>query len=280
MTYIDLYTSALDWLTLTSFETEFYKYWEKRLKSHGELKEKMIPRYQGWAIDLDRGTGTVYTGMQNGTEHYMLHLTGPAAEDEKDPAFSFVRQRIATCKRIDLQVTVPMPQTWRQFDLLVRLEGRGLTPEYRQSKDKNGCYQTVYVGARTSDRFTRVYVKPSSETMLLRLETEYKDDRARSMAKRLADGDATPSRYLLHELQKTMADDALSLLFEPSLSGAIPLTEKLKVLSTADKTEKWLTQQVYPAFQRHINDHNASGRALAAFYAACKEAMKIDEESN
>lgn len=271
MTYIDLHTAAIDWITLTSFEEEFHKYWQKFVGK--DARETKIPRYTGWEKDLERGTAVSYAGIQEGREHYMVHLTGPAGDDNRDKAFSQVRQRFAECTRIDLQVTVPMPKTWSQFALLQRLNERGKLTGWRESRDRNGRFQTVYIGARTSDRITRVYMKKADEAMLLRFETEYKKPRSNAVARSLADGKATVSQYLMYELQSTVGDEGLRVVFEPSLSGARPLTEKIRVLSSVDKTEKWLLDQVYPSFQRHINDHDASGRVLAAFYASIKEAM-------
>lgn len=273
-----LYSALLDWLTVTSFEDEFFKYWEKRLDglvSEGDTKESRVLQYDGYMYALPGGTAFLGTAIQKGIYHYMLRLSGYAAEENKEPVYSQARQGYAKATRVDLQVTVEKPGKWSQWDLLGRLKDAGRTTGWVESKSFGDAYETVYVGSRKSERFTRIYVKKSGKTMLLRYETEYKGRRARAVLKALARTE-TPARFLRHELRKTTRDSMLIELYEPSLSGARPLNIKLAVESSVEKTEGWLIGQVLPAFTRHINDHAASGRALAAFYAACRDAIDVD----
>jgi len=273
-----LYSALLDWLTVTSFEDEFFKYWEKRLNkrvSEIDVKESKVLQYDGYMHALPGGTAFLGTAVQKGTFHYMLRLSGYAAEEHKEPVYSQVRQGYAKATRVDLQVTVEKPGKWSQWDLLCRLKDAGRTTGWVESKSFGDAYETVYVGSRKSERFTRIYVKKSGKTMLLRYETEYKGRRARAVLKALARTE-TPARFLRHELHKTTRDTKLAELYESCLAGAKPLNIKLSVESSVEKTEGWLIGQVLPAFTRHINDHAASGRALAAFYAACRDAIDVD----
>src|SRR3990172_9928839 len=125
MTYIDLYQSAIDWFTITSFEQEFYNYWDNRLAPAEEEREVKRQQYIGTTYKLDRGTAYLGVAFQKGIQHYMLRLTGGSAEDCKDAVYAQLRQRFVECTRIDLQVTVPMPKTWNQFELLQRMNAKG-----------------------------------------------------------------------------------------------------------------------------------------------------------
>lgn len=273
-----LHTPLIDWFTITSFEDSFHDFWLQKFREvagQDAGEERKVLQYAGHVFDIVGGTGFIGTAIQKGVVHHMLRLSGYAAEEYKDYVLSQQRQGFITCTRVDVQVTVPMPAEWSQWDLLVRLREKGRITGWVESKSFGTGFQTVYVGARASERFTRVYVKKTGETLLLRYETEYKGRRARAVLKSLStDGGA--GRFLAHELQTTTADDALSLVFEPALAGVAPLNIRLKVDTDNEKTAGWLLQQVLPAFTRHINDHSSNGRVLAAFYAACKEAIDQD----
>lgn len=273
--FIDLYAGLFDWLTLTSYEPLFYRHWLPYLMQQDDRpEESKVMQYQGHVHSIPGGTAFLGAAIQKGADHYMLRLSGHAAELNKDWALSQHRQGYIRCTRCDLQITVPMPSDWSQWALLTRLKEKGRTTGWIESSVRGRGSQTVYVGSRTSDRFIRVYVKPAGKSDLLRLEVEYKGDRSNTVIREIARGKGTVTQFLLHELQTTLRDDALSLLYEPSLSGAKPLNVRLKVATSLEKQERWLLSQVLPAFTRHVNDHSSNGRVLAAFYAACKDAIE------
>lgn len=269
MAFLILYTTCFDWITATSFDDNFHAFWWEKLKDNDEKTEAKVMQYHGYHFPLENGSAFLGTADQHGRSHYMLRLSGYEAEQNKLPILLQFRQGFVKITRVDFQVTIPKPADWSQWDLHVRLKERGRLTNWIESKIYGKGFQTVYVGSRSSNRFARIYLKESGEgDILLRFEMEYKGQRANAIVKRLAHDGELPDEYLRHELQTTFKDEPLSLLFEPCLSGIRPANVRLKVASSAEKREKWLLGQVLPAFTKHINSHEASGRVLEEFKKA------------
>lgn len=269
-----LHTALIDWITATSYDDDFFSFWEMELlETCKSWDDKKVMQYTGRHFEVDGGTAFLGVAEQKGMFHYMLRLSGYAAEDMKGFVWSSMRNCMVKITRIDLQVTRPIDNTWSQWDLLVRMKEKGRMTGWVESGKRSQSYETVYIGARSSERFTRVYVKMNGETRLLRLEVEYKGQRSNAIARALCHGKTTAEGYLTHELQTTYDDEPLRLLFEPALNDARPMNEKIKVVTTTEKTEAWLLTQVLPSFTRHINDHDASGRVERAFMSALIDAI-------
>lgn len=267
MAYILLYQTGIDYFTATSFETEFYRFWLQKLTMIATAtKPKKIMQYDGRKFIIKGGEGFIGTGTQKGMENHMLRLEGTIADENKERLYAQHRQGFVNVSRIDIQITVPHPSGWEQFKLLADMHEKGRIVGWRESVDRsNGGSQTVYVGARESNRFVRVYVKHThGDEKLLRLEVEYKKRRANAVTKMLRDGEL-PDGFLRHELQTTLKHEGLNNLFSDHLYGENPANVRLKINSSLEKTEKWLINQVLPSFKRAINDHDASGHVLDVF---------------
>ena len=275
MGMLTLHTPLIDWLTLTSRDDEFFSYWENKLgELSTEIKQKKVMQYEGNGYALENGSGFLGTAIQRGFIHYMLRLSGEISDELRLFAYSQQRQGFVKCTRIDLQVTVPMPKTWSQWQLLVDMKENGRTVGWIESKSKNGNFQTVYVGGRSSQRFARVYVKKTyGNANMLRMEMEYKADRANAIFRSLAKGEIA-GRYLQHEIQTTFRHKGLSQLFSPCLNGVRPLTERIKIETSSEKTERWLLQDVLPTFTKAINNHESDGRLLDAYLDAINDAIE------
>lgn len=281
---LEINTTLADWITATSWEEQFSAYWQKRLEKKAEEKEGRASRnlqYEGRKWNLEGGTGFLGVAIINGRTHWMLRLSGPAANENIESVLSQVRQGFVTVTRLDLQITVLKPKDWSQWELLKRLKSAGRTTGWVESRTRGEAYETVYVGSRGSNRFARIYTKKAvcgrkekELTMLLRTEIEYKGRRAHAIAKSLSKtGMKDAKSFMAYELQNTLSDDKLRKLFEPHLFAVAPKTIRLALETTADKTEAWLLKQVLPSFSRHINDHMASGRALDGFMGAINDAL-------
>lgn len=265
--------SLVDWVTLTSFEPEFFRYWYGRFRGNGKDKgDKKILQYEGNLFDLEGGTGFIGRAIQNGRENFMLRLSGYAAEDNKNPCIIQKQSGIARCTRIDLQITTEVTDKWSQFDLLKRLKSSGKMTGYIESKVKGLGYETVYIGSRQSERFLRVYIKQGENPRLLRFEVEYKGNRSDAVLRGMGDGQLA-GNYLMHEVQSTVRDKGITMIFEPLLSGSRGYSPRLLAHNSLEKQENWLISQVLPSFTRHINDHNSSGRVELAFMSALRDAI-------
>ncbi len=272
---LSLHTPLADYLTLTSFDDDLHG-WVKGVIGETEGVPEKRHLYEGEAYDVY--DGTIFTGsaFQDGRAHYIMQASGESAARILPACTNIVKNGLATCTRIDLQVTIPYPRTWSQWDFLNDMHTKGRIVQWRESRDRDGRAQTVYIGNRQSERFTRLYMKTAhGGAKLLRLEVEYKGNRAKAMMRSIAAG-RTCGEYLAHELQTTFDHDRLSALFSPSLDGVKPHTERVRLTSSTQKTEKWLVTQVLPAFQKAINAHDADRRIMQLFIDAINE--RLDNE--
>ena len=277
---IPLSVTQCDYLTLTSREERFIEFWHRQAQEHArfagtELKTKNVMQYQGVLAKTPSGTIFAGSGYQSHSLHHLVRVSGELANMLLKYAASQFRQGYVNCKRIDLQVTIEEPDKWSQWHFFNRIKKAGrLTPGWVESKaGRIGNAETVYVGSRNSQRMTRVYVKGSSEgTRLLRLETEYKGQRANFVMRGVCDGEVLGG-YLAYELMEVIRDNKLRRVFEPHIEFGNPVGKMAHVETPMEKTEQWLIKQVLPSFIRHINDHSNSGMVLDLYSQAITEAV-------
>lgn len=267
-TYIDLHHAAIDYLTLTCWESETWRHWNHYAEIHKPIKklDSKIPMYVGNLFYFHSGSAFIGQGEQKGQPHYVIKISGNLADEWRAEAFA---QRLAyqvECTRLDLQVTIPEPPGWSQIALMNRVHKSGKVPGWAASKDRNGGkLETVYIGSWHSDRLSTVYVKlTAGNERLLRLETRYKKDRANALLPQLAKGEL-PDNFLAHELQNVIKDSKLRIAFEPSLTIGSPMAAKVKLKQKEDKTAEWLVEKVLPTFARIVLDHDHDGTVYAAF---------------
>jgi len=153
---------GVDYLTLTSREEDSrielydigcdYLEHEYRL---GNLRKPMSPHgYEGTKC------GAVFVGNRQG--QIMLRISGPRADD----VMELLRGIDVNCTRIDLQVTLKLPQYDGQYGHRKQQEALQFRHSHRL-KNKghishilgNGNGDTTYIGSRTSPRFGRIYDK-------------------------------------------------------------------------------------------------------------------------
>jgi len=274
--YIDLYKAGLDWLTLTSFEVDVWRHWARKSESERPLhtKDLAIRNYSGKMSWFNNGSCFVGQGEQRGQAHYLIDVSGNLAEEWRGDAYSQRRAYLVSCRRADLQVTIPEPEGWNQIALLNRFDKRGRITGWATSRDaKAGALQTVYIGSWHSDRIATVYVKlTAGNERLLRFEVRYKRDRANALLPKLAAGELADN-FLAYELQSTLADRKLRLVFEPALTIGAPAAARVKLKQKEDKTADWLIDKILPTFVRIIADHDHNGQVLNAYAEAIDKIM-------
>jgi hypothetical protein len=114
------------------------------------------------------------TGNQGRKIHHLCHISGDTAEQWAKYLKLAVPGDSVYCTRIDVQTTIVCPKNYDSLEF------------YEQSKRvarsivKNPETSTVYIGARSSDLFMRLYEKIINETMYLRLEFELKGSYSRN----------------------------------------------------------------------------------------------------
>lgn len=278
--YLSLDAPQIDFWTLTSFDPLLTGLADQILLGqqgeHGRpsVDDARVEQYRGAKYSFPSGTIFVGEGIQEDMPHYLTRITGELAHEERHRIYNAVKSGYARVTRLDLQITTPEPRGWSQWALLERIHKQGRIKQWRESKDIEGRAETVYIGNRQSERFTRVYIKMTDGgERLLRLEVEYKGKRARAMGRSLAAG-RTAAGYLKHELLNTLRDKPLAELFSPLLGQVSAHTERIQVESSLGKTEKWLLKQVLPAFSRVINDPQSSGHVAAMFLEVIEAAQR------
>lgn len=265
----------VDWFTVTAWEdgvTNSWAWWHKVALDHGLQKEDEgvgVMQYEGnyWT----GGDGSLFlgTGIQKNQVHNMLRASGPLSHAMFDRASATpVRHGWARCTRLDIQITLPQPSHWDQWEMFWRLKRAGHNCWPMPSKSGKGGRElvTVYVGSRSSSRMTRIYQKEGGKNsdLFLRFETEFKGHRAHQMCKTIADARVEMGNYLLHEVQQ-MNDDGLNRLFAASLSNYNPNSVKVRKVKASDATENWLMTKCLPSLDKWINAHENDDEVFMAF---------------
>lgn len=263
MSMLTLNEIRLDYITLTSFDSEFYNRAESLCNTVSEeWKHASRMQYNGKLRQGEHGTCFCGSGVQKGINHYILQIDGELCHNMRFHLFSLYPAYRVRCTRMDAQITIREPRGWSQWELLSRMKdryGEGMVG-YPRPDVKNGqLMQTVYLGRRKgSDRFMRVYVKLSDEgDRLLRLEVEIKRNRSVSMYKELClnqwDGDF--KRVVHPELMlQAQKDRGLEAAFSQYIEGN---HKPVKVKTKESETANWIIDVCLPSISRHLHSHSA-----------------------
>lgn len=254
-----------DWLTLTTFEKRVADGWRHLMGYDGEPQKRL--QYEGFT-NRNHFAGVA---VQNGKAHYLFQSSG----EEANAASMFLHNNFGpydqTVTRCDLQVTIPRPTDYdsrKLYDHIAAWDapGRPRQPSIIQSGD--GC-DTIYVGHRSSDRFTRIYVKALDDGLYaLRFEVEYKADHAHRVyndCRKVANKKA----ILLHEVESLPDAENCALRHFLRVLGDTVHAPKVERVTGQNATIEWLRKQVAPTIERLCNDHevgHATKKLLQYWY--------------
>ncbi len=191
----------------------------------GKMKPGRWLQYKGWKTE----SLFVGAGEQDGKRHLIISCSGMAANDL---ALFVMNWKHLYCTRLDVQRTVENPK----YSSLRRVRKATKTKNTTliQSRDND----TLYIGSRTSDCFTRLYEKLLDD-MYLRLEFELKGKRAKAAWLAMQHG-KTPSTVFVHYLNKSKLPSTVKQwYFEPSDKSEEDYEEAV-VLYSAKKKLRWL----------------------------------------
>lgn len=262
-------TPALDWLTLTTYLGELAAMAADAIKNHNKKLEGKAGIWRNYSGTWYGKHAFVGGRLEPcGTRfHHVVLLSGKWAEDlykQMPPGMK--------CTRIDVQLTVSGNNTTLRelFNDLDRefLAGnvrRGIS--YIESRRKG----TVYLGSRTSERFTRIYAKFDYQyNSFVRYEVEIKSDLANvvwgnveqygslvaSANWLLRDTDIMPGTIL----GKYSYLASVVRICEDIVSGReIPKPQRVY---SESRTLNWFTSQVDSALKKMANDHEIDNRVL------------------
>jgi hypothetical protein len=250
----------IDWITFTSWKAEDFLNWRDWQKNQaGEVKDGKIQMYSGYWV----GSAFVGQGLQNNKNHYIARVSGELSSD----IFHDLYSSEVKATRIDVQITKKIPENYsaRKFVDSLRSGDWGNNKRDLQLIENSDGLDTVYIGSRKSERFARMYVKPSSEGNFLRFEVEYKGDWANTIAKAyLVDYRVLSS--LLFDFINTLPLD-----LEGVLQGFLDLISDVRSgvviprrVVPDENTYSWLIDQVGPVIWKYLNDPDR-GADLANF---------------
>lgn len=237
---------GVDYYTGTTFTPSDWRNWVKQFQ--GTVEESPKPRniggYKGYQLP-----GVFYgQGSQGELAHYILTLSGAMA----DNLFPSTSTNFTT-KRLDLQVTIDLPEWYKHRALVHSLrngqwKGRRLTVGLRED-GKGGS--TVYIGSMASDKLIRVYVKSKS---YLRYEIQYRREYAESAAEHVREG----GRMAIGEI---LGEQSLKFPRHPVWDDFRAVLGQGRVVAsyTANPEKanrmKWLAS-LLNTIQRMANDHD------------------------
>ena len=156
----------IDYLRLGTWEAGDYSKIAVKINEHFITRPGHWLQYHGRRAE--DGSAFHGTGSQGSKIHHICHISGGAAEEWAHHLKLAVPGDTTYCTRIDVQTTILCP---KEYDSLAFYEQ---SKRVARSIVMNPETSTVYIGARNSDLFMRMYEINFLETMYLRLEFELK----------------------------------------------------------------------------------------------------------
>lgn len=261
----------LDWLTVTSYDEGVGRdWWEWVWSLPGDGDHKKIMQYEGMVKSVLGGSVFAGAGEIKKREHYMVYVSGAAADREFERFRGVLSSGRARASRVDIQITINEPDDWSQLAYMEAAEEVGLKPTNRRSSNLagDGELMTVYTGSRESGRFDRCYEKESvGGFRFLRFETQYGRKYANELGAALARGEATAGAALAGQLARRGKLECLDV-FRRLLDGDTynPVYAREK----GDR-EKWLLNTVIPAITSYCNQHDANAGIIEMIRRATGE---------
>lgn len=269
---IFLEVGLADWLNLTTFsehDLHFFQQYFDDVSALFELdpQETTIRGYQGLIL-LPSDGGSIFFGVgrQNGLPHALLSVAGYLSDAALVYDFG-----TAKCSRIDLQMTIPRPGGYSARKLKDKIEKQLEGSHNRELRSVSLVegqpkgYDTVYLGSRKSERFSRFYVKQLDDGDYLRYEVEFKGQVARAVYREVKADPDSKAPILLAEWKKTgRVQDRAWEAIGGHLEGIVAKEIKgPKKSSTIEKRSRWYTSQVFPALEKDLRDDDI-GEYLAS----------------
>lgn len=275
MTSLTLDRALCDWVTLTGTDhMDIIEKWREFNDTRTDYQGSKSQKWLQWKGEIHSyGEGSIFTGVAEiaKADWVVLRASGEISQDVIVFFYDLVERDVLKVTRIDVQMTTNEPKEWGQINLCNRLYATGKRAQFLGSIDGSTGkkLETVGVGSRTSETYTRIYQKlTDGGNRLLRLEVEYKGDKARAVVRDMKE--TTFSQQLKYHLQSKLRDSKLSAVFANQLDGIIPHNAKPKV-QVSSKKKKWLLNTVLPSFEEYINSHSEDGEVIGAYLAVMED---------
>lgn len=237
---------------LADFLTEGVGEWE-----HGKWLQ-----YHGWR----RESVFLGTGYQKKRRHSVINISGYTADRNYR---SLLEYDGYYATRIDVQITILKPENVVLPEVYEWLKVDEIKASIIQS-EKN---DTLYIGARTSDVFTRLYEKPL-EQMYLRLEFEFKGKVARAIWRALQ-GKSTVDEIFQHYLEKSMLPPYVKKHYFEVQDGDTAFATRQEIAKTDNQKLAWL-QSIDASVRQALYNHNIGNEVQSLVMSWANEAANVD----
>lgn len=218
-----------DYLRLATWVINDYLFTTANLLRQHQWKHAGWLQYKGRRSD----DGRLFFGVgeQNRRRHSIIQLSGGLAEEKQAEWMTWPASFY--CTRLDLQVTILEPKEHDPDELYERLQRKA------KSIVKSPGTATIYLGARTSDLFTRIYEKPLAGKRFLRCEFELKGKYARSAFLSIRTGMYSKEKLYQQCLNQSRVPKPYAEWFRVNgdESGGLEAAEKSQSLAA---TKTWL----------------------------------------
>lgn len=217
-------------------------------------------QYRGWRKE----ELFIGHGEQNGKHHCIIQTSGSLSDRVIKTLLSLEGWY---CTRLDIQVTLFCP---KEFKLAwVRDQCRTKNTTLIESKEND----TLYLGSRTSDIFTRLYEKISTEK-LLRLEFELKGLRARAAWESLMLGEYAQAIFLYYLRSSKLPNDIIEMYENYDVASTKHAMRLIHEHDT-EKVLKWITS-LSDSIEENMANHEIGESVKVLVRSWAKLADKLD----
>ena len=233
----------LDYLRLATWDELAYTRVAARLMSNWETgwEHGKWLQYRGWRKEgLFLGSG-----LQQCKYHSVLNISGSLSH-QMLPSLRSLATWYAT--RIDLQVTIKTPLGSGDRLALVRDDCKTENTTLIESQEND----TLYLGARASDKFTRLYEK-NLDQQYLRLEFELKGARSRKAWQAILRGEEL-HRIFSYYVKKSKLPKRVRQWFTGAKMSATTEAMNQQRITEATKQLEWL-MSLETVVNRMMADH-------------------------
>jgi hypothetical protein len=257
-------TAHLDYIRLASWAGTAYPLTTSKILEAwpGGWEKGKWQQYAGW-----RKAGFfIGHGEQDGRRHHVMHVSGNLAHRMQN---GMAKQRDWYGTRIDIQVTIPKPRAISLPRLQKQLGKKIATLISSEDND------SLYLGQRTSELFTRLYEKPLDQ-LYLRLEFELKSTRARACWDAIIVGES-PSSIFKYYLIKSKLPDRVKKYFDDADIESTKLAMDAEIRADDAKTLAWINS-LDKCMRRHMNSHTIGDQVREIIRSWAFHSATVDKD--
>lgn len=220
-------------------------------------------QYKGW-----RKEGFfIGHGRQQNKTHTIINCSG-ALSQKMLPTLRDIEGWY--CTRIDLQITIEACVMGNLTLSQIRDECQTNNTTLIESMDND----TLYLGSRTSEKFTRLYEKFLNSTKYLRLEFELKGERSRAAWEAIAKGESLDKIFKYYVKKSWLPEYAREWFAAYGVSSTAE-TMRLEVLHGHKKKLEWL-ESLNPCIEQHMANHDIGDQVKILVRSWSKYADYLD----